>query len=52
MCAEKIQSVFKGFITWKRHRRAMLRMKRLTMLLEAAVKGWKVRNVMRCRKIK
>lgn len=29
-----------------------MRMKRFTLLLTAAVKGWKVRNVMRCHKIK
>ncbi len=52
MCAEKIQSVFKGYLTRKRYNVAFGRVKRFMLLMDAAVKGWKVRRIMRCIKVK
>jgi hypothetical protein len=52
MCAEKIQTVFKGYMTRKRYRIASKRVNKFVGMLGALVKGWKVRNIMRCFKIK
>jgi hypothetical protein len=51
MCAEKIQSVFKGYLQRKRFRVAFGRVKRFAGGLSALVKGWKVRCVLRCLKV-
>lgn len=52
MCAEKIQAVFKGSITRRRHLAAFKRLKSFKDKMSALVRGWKVRRVMRCNKIR
>lgn len=52
MCAEKIQSIFKGYIVKKRHKRAMHKLKVFSCKAVALLKGWKVRRVLRCFKQK
>ena len=48
MCAEKIQAVFKGYLTRKRHIKAMRRLRKFAQSLTAVVKGWKVRQIFKC----
>jgi hypothetical protein len=52
MCAEKIQSVFKGHLVLRRHLLAVKRLKAFKATALALIKGWKVRQVMRCLKIR
>jgi hypothetical protein len=52
MCAERIQAVFRGYIARKRYNIAFRKLKKFVGFMDAAVKGWKVRNIMRCLKIK
>ena len=48
MCAEKIQAVFKGYLTRKYHRRATQKMTAFIAKCRAAVVGWKTRRVLQC----
>lgn len=52
MCAEKIQSVFKAHTIRRRHLIAYQRLKVFKAKALALLKGWKVRQVMRCLKIR
>lgn len=52
MCAEKIQSVFKGYLTRKRYKVAFGRAKKFMGMMNAIVAGWKVRRIIRCIKVK
>jgi len=52
MCAEKIQSIFKGHLIRRRHVIAVNRLKTFKAKALALIKGWKVRQVMRCLKIR
>ncbi len=52
MCAEKIQAVFKGYLTRKRFKVAFGKAKKFMGAINALAKGWKIRRIMRCIKIK
>jgi hypothetical protein len=52
MCAEKIQAIFKGYITRKRHKQAVTKINNFREKLAAATIGWKTWNVYNCRKVK
>jgi len=51
MCAEKIQSAFKGYLQRKRFRIAFGRASKFAAGMRALVRGWKVRCLMRCLKV-
>ena len=51
MCAEKIQAVFKGYITQKYHRKAVQKMRKFKGNMKALVVGWKVRRILGCNKV-
>jgi hypothetical protein len=51
MCAQQIQSAFRGYVTRKYHFIACKRMKQFQIKLGGAVAGWKTRKVMSCVKV-
>ena len=52
MCAEKIQSIFKGYMQRKRHLQAMKMIKNFKNKFQNVVKSWKFWNIYNCKKIK
>ncbi len=52
MCAERIQAVFRGYLTRKYHRRALQKMKEFKARCMALVAGWKTRRILRSKKMK
>jgi hypothetical protein len=52
MCAEKIQSVFKGQLQRKRHQKAFEKINKIKNKLKNLVKGWKFWNIYNCKKVK
>lgn len=52
MCAEKIQTVFKGYLQRKRYRLATEKLKKFVGKARAVLIGWKTRQIMKIVKLK
>lgn len=52
MCAEKIQTVFRGYIQRKRFRLASEKLRKFVVKARAVLMGWKTRQIMKIVKLK
>ena len=51
MCASKIQSVFRGYLTRKYHQKAVKKLNNFKTKMRGLIAGWKVRKIMQCVKV-